>query len=266
MSSIAFVGQAPPPAPFPALVWSFWIGSAPSVGLFPFPLLEVGRFPFPFPRCVDLCRRLLPVDDAVFCNKCSCTFALCYRTFVIFRSRSLLSSRALSRTERNRTSGRCFRARRSTPGLVTWQRARNQWPGRCFRTQRAWSCTEYGRCPSGKTQLTAPQTTKTFSAGLPIMHQSRNSPAPRILTLCHIVTRSQRLGLLVRSPPASPIARSTFLGAHVNNLLADDAQLLKVVGSVTGWALGRLTPVILTTCHRGRHSLDVAVFLGLKDS
>ena len=71
---------------------------------------------------------------------------------------------------------------------------------------------------------------------------------------------------------ASPLAASFpngkkhFPGAHVNNLLADDAQLLKVAGGGTGWALGRLTPVILTTCHRGRHSIDVAVFLGLKDS
>ena len=119
---------------------------------------------------------------------------------------------------------------------------------------------------TGKTQLTAPQNTKTFSAGVPIMHQSRNSPAPQILTLCHIVTRSPRLGLLVRSPPASPLARSTFLGTHVNNLLADDAQLLKVAGSGNVWALGRLTPVILTTCHRRRRSIDVAVFLGLKES
>ena len=177
-----------------------------------------------------------------------------------------MSSTVTHSTKPHRTSGRCFRARRSTPGLITWQRARNHWPGWCFRTQRARSWTEYGRCPSGKTQLTAPQTTKTFSAGVPIMHQSRNSPAPQILTLCHIVTRSPRLGLLVRSPPASPMARSTFLGAHVNNLLADDAQLLKVAGGGTGLALGRLTPVILTTCHRGRHSIDVAVFLGLKDS
>ena len=42
--------SAPPPASFPALIWSFWIGSAPSIGLFPFPLLRVGRFPLPFPR------------------------------------------------------------------------------------------------------------------------------------------------------------------------------------------------------------------------